>query len=77
MSKVNLMYYRGLLSHSRNDYFKNLKKTIASDEHILREFSDEIYDLSLELSHKFKMIRRGADLLAGGLALGMILVFLG
>ena len=76
-SKINLMYYRGLLRFPRAEYLKYLKNTLKSEEKVVKEFSDEIYDLSLELRHKYSMIRKGADILAVGLLVGMALIFIG
>lgn len=76
MKKLNMMYYKGLLGFPRDRYAKEMYAVIKSDKKIVETFCDEIYDLSIELRAKYKMIRRGADILAAGLIIGIIFIFL-
>jgi hypothetical protein len=75
-NKSNLMYYKGILKLSRDKYLKDIRLTVNSDKKTVEEFCEEIYDLSIELKQKFKMIRRGADVFAVGLLIGIVLIFL-
>ena len=74
--KINLMYYKGLLEISRERYVKEMTSVMKSDKKVAETFCNEIYDLSIELRSKYKMIRRGADILATGLIVGIALIFL-
>ena len=76
LNKSNLMYYKGLLKLSRDKYLKELSLTVNSDKKMIEEFCEEIYDLSIELKQKYRMIRVGADIFAVGLLIGILLIFL-
>ena len=76
LNKSNLMYYKGLLKLSREKYLKELNLTVNSEKKMIEEFCEEIYDLSIELKQKYRMIRIGADIFAAGLFIGIFLVFL-
>ena len=75
-NKMNLMYYKGLLKLSRKRYYEEMCKAMKSDKKIIETYCNEIYDLSEELKAKYKMIRRGADVLAVGLVVGIALIFI-
>lgn len=75
-SKLNLMYYKGLLNISKENYRKQIHSALKNNKKIVDEFCEEIYDLSIELKAKFRMIRTGADILAIGLLVGLIFIFI-
>ena len=74
--KVNLMYYKGLLNIPKEKYTKHIQSIINNEKKIVDEFCNEIYELSIELKAKFRMIRLGADILAVGLIVGLLLIFI-
>jgi hypothetical protein len=76
-NKLNLMYYKGILKLTKEKYIREVNLAIRNDKKFVEEFCEEIYDLSLELKQKFRIIRLGADVLAVGLFIGIIMVFVG
>jgi len=71
---TNNMYYLGILKNSRQKYRDTIRRVLESDSKIIDEYVDEVYDLSKELQIKFRLLRYAADVLAAGLAIGMILI---
>ena len=75
VDKNNLMYYKGILRLLRKEYTSKIISITKNERKIIEEFANEIYDLSMELREKNKMIKRGADILATGLFIGILFVF--
>ncbi|MBI4017377.1 MAG: hypothetical protein HY366_00330 [Candidatus Aenigmarchaeota archaeon] len=75
-SKTNTMYHLAIVKFGRDAYEKELLKTVKDVNLIVGEYAEEIYDFSLELRARFRMIRTAADILAAGLAVGLLLLIL-
>jgi len=76
LQRINLMYYGGICRYEEKKYYSMIKNLLRKKDDTIKEYVKEIYDLSLELKARFKLIRRIGDILVSGLIAGFILVLL-
>lgn len=74
--KTNKMYCLGILSSPQWQYTKDIKKILQNSDEMVETYVNEIYNLSRVLKRRFNMLRYAADILAVGLAIGMLIIIL-
>ena len=71
------MCYLGFYKMKYKEYYENVKDVLRSEEHMIQEFTKEIYSLvEYSIRFKVKLIRYAGLALTIGLVIGLIFIFI-
>ena len=75
--RLNLFYYGSFCEITNDQYEEELKKIVKNPEELIKQYSNEIYDLGQEdLKPRFEKLNTASRILISGLIIGTSTIFI-